>query len=168
MADGKVDLTALGRSQLIECIRKLEHDLELAQDDLRAAQAAGCNESLHILQHALGLDDYGRDSRGHVPADVGATYRNYYALGPDCDGWDLCMAHVEAGRMTKHDRNKNWTGGMSCFCVTDAGLAFIREHSPRPPKQTRAQKRYEAYLDADSALSFGEWLKAQRGAAHGR
>lgn len=38
MADGKVDLTALGRSQLIERIRKLEHDLELAQDDLRVAQ----------------------------------------------------------------------------------------------------------------------------------
>lgn len=39
MADGKVDLTALGRSQLIERIRKLEHDLELAQDDLRVARA---------------------------------------------------------------------------------------------------------------------------------
>jgi hypothetical protein len=119
------------------------------------------DESLHILQHALGLDEYGRDSKGRFPASVEEPYRNRYVVGPDSDAWALCMEHVEAGRMTRHDECRSWTGGMSCFCVTAAGLAFVREHSPRPPKRTRAQQRYEEYLDADSSLSFGEWLKAR-------
>jgi hypothetical protein len=97
--------------------------------------------SLHILQHALGLDDYGRDSKGRFPVNADEPYRNRYVVGPDSDAWQLCMEHVEAGRMTRHDEVKAWTGGMSCFCVTESGLAFIRANSPKPPKRTLAPSR---------------------------
>lgn len=120
------------------------------------------NPSLHILQHALGLDDYGRDSKGRMPADIEEPYRNRYVVGPDSDAWKLCMEHVEAGRMTRHDECKSWTGGMSCFCVTALGLRFVSEHSPRPPKVTRNQQRYLDWLrvsDVCPDLSFGQFLK---------
>lgn len=117
--------------------------------------------SLHILQHALGLDDYGRDERGRMPADVEQPYRNRYVVGEDCDSWKLCMEHVEACRMTRHDECRPWTGGMSCFCVTEAGLTFIREQSPKPPKVSRDKQRYLDWLDEADATGerFGEWLK---------
>lgn len=125
------------------------------------------DEALHILQHALGLDDYGRDSKGRFPDNIEEPYRNRYVMAESDDSpqWKLCMEHVEAGRMTRHDQCRSWTGGMSCFCVTEAGLAFVRANSPKPPKRTRSQQRYEQYLDADSSLTFGEWLKARKAVA---
>jgi hypothetical protein len=119
--------------------------------------------SLHILQHALGLDDYGRDDRGRIPANVDEPYRNRYVISERCDSWALCMEHVEAGRMSKHGPSAMFGGADGyCFCVTEAGLVHVRERSPTPPKRTRSQKRYDRYLDADSGLSFGEWLKEER------
>lgn len=119
--------------------------------------------SLHILQHALGLDDYGRDSRGRPPRDIEEPYRNRFVTSEDTKDWALCMEHHDAGRMTKHGPGALFGGSTSyCFCVTETGLAFVRERSPKPPKQTRAQKRYDEWLDADSVLTFGEWLKARR------
>lgn len=119
------------------------------------------NPSLHILQHALGLDDYGRDERGRIPADVEQPYRNRYVVGEDGDAWKLCLEHVEAGRMTRHDEVRSWTGGMSCFCVTASGLEYIRANSPRPPKVSRGQQRYLEWLDETDATNekFGAWLK---------
>lgn len=122
--------------------------------------------SLHILQHALGLDDYGRDHKGRIPADVTEPYRNRFVTSDGGKDWETCIAHAEAGRMERHGPGPLFGGQTSyCFCVTDAGLAFVREHSPRPPKRTRAQKRYAAYLEADSGLSFREWLTSQQGRA---
>jgi hypothetical protein len=112
--------------------------------------------SLHILQHALGLDDFGR----------GKAYRNHFATGPECDNWGLCMAHVEAGRMKKHEPRAIFGGGEHCcFVVTDAGKAFVREHSPRPSKRQRSRDRYLEWLrisDVCPDLTFGEWLKQSR------
>ena len=109
--------------------------------------------SLHILQHALGLDDYGR----------GKAYRNHFVTGPECDNWDLCMGHVEAGRMERHEPRTIFGGGAHCcFTVTEAGRDHVRSTSPKPPKRSRSKRRYEAWLDADSGLTFFEWLKAKR------
>jgi hypothetical protein len=106
--------------------------------------------SLHILQHALGLDDYGQ----------GDTYRNRYVVGPDCDSWDLCMAHREAGRMLRHGPSDLFGGSTSyCFTVTETGKAYVREHSPKPPKVSRAKARYRAWLKVGDLISFGDWLK---------
>jgi hypothetical protein len=112
--------------------------------------------SLHILQHALGLDDYGR----------GKSYRNHYVTGPSCDGWDLCMAHVEAGRMEKHEPRDMFGGGDNCcFTVTDAGREYVLEHSPTPPRMSPSKQRYLTWLrvaDVYPDMTFGEWLKQRR------
>jgi hypothetical protein len=52
------------------------------------------------------------------------------------------------------------TGGDGCFIVTDAGRAYVAKHSPPPPKLTRSQRRFQAFLDEASGLSCGEWLHA--------
>lgn len=89
--------------------------------------------SLHILQHALGLDDYGRDQKGRVPSDIEEPYRNRFVTSDGTTDWPLCVEHFEAGRMSKHGPSPLFGGGDSyCFCVTELGLAFVREHSPKP------------------------------------
>jgi hypothetical protein len=49
-------------------------------------------------------------------------------------------------------------GGGHCFTVTEAGRSHVRQHSPAPPKFTPSQRRYRDYLEADSGLTFREWL----------
>jgi hypothetical protein len=110
---------------------------------------------LHILQHALGLDDYGQ----------GSAYRNHFVASPSSAiTWAMCMAHVEAGRMVRHEPREMF-GGEDCYCfvVTEPGRQYVREHSPRPPRVhlTRSQRRYREFLQSDSGLSFGEWLRAR-------
>lgn len=114
--------------------------------------------SLHILQHALGMDDYGQLPKGE--------YRNHYCTESDSADWAMCMAHVEAGRMTRHGPSQLYGGNTSyCFVVTDAGRAFVREHSPKPPKVSRAKQRYLEWLAASDAwpdLTFADYLKGAR------
>jgi hypothetical protein len=105
-------------------------------------------KQLHILQHAQGLDQYGQ----------GTFYRNRFVTGPDGDDYVHCRELVEQGFMVEHPPRALF-GGMSCFCVTDAGREATVEHSLPPPKRTRSQRRYQQYLDQDCGLSFGEWLK---------
>ena len=107
-------------------------------------------EHLHILQHSLGLDQYGR----------GKAYRNHFVTGPGSDDFDTCVALAEAGLMKGYGERGALTGGDHLFGVTDAGRRFVREHSPRPPKLTRSQRRYREFLDADCGLTFGEYLKS--------
>jgi hypothetical protein len=104
---------------------------------------------LHILQHSLGVDGFGQ---GH-------QYRNHFVTGEGSDDHPHCMALVERGLMT-HRKANALTGGDDLFFVTDAGKAFVAEHSPKPPKLTRSQRRYRAYLKADCGVSFAEWIGA--------
>lgn len=117
--------------------------------------------SLHILQHALGLDYYGR----------GTWYRNRFVISPGCDDWELCMAHVEAGRMVRHEPRDIFGGGDSyCFVVTLAGKAYVREHSPKLPRVSRGKARYRRWLRSNCDMSFGEWVRGgyhKREASHG-
>lgn len=108
------------------------------------------DQSLHILQHALGLDDFGR----------GTSYRNHYVCGEDCDSWPLLVDHVNAGRMTRHGPREVF-GGSYCFVVTEAGREYVRSNSPVAPKPSPSKRRYQRFLDADSGLSFGEWMKRE-------
>ena len=105
---------------------------------------------LHILQHALGLDDHGQ----------GSWYRNHYVCGAGHHGYEDCRALVDLGFMTERPPSE-LTGGDSCFVVTDAGKDAVRRESPPPPKLTRDQKRYRDWLRADSGIKFGEWLKRE-------
>ena len=106
------------------------------------------DSKLHILQHALGVDEFGR----------GTQYRSHFATGEGSDDHADCMALFEAGLM-KRRANVEMYGGMDVFFVTDAGRAYVAEHSPAPPKLTRPQQRYQDFLNADCGWSFAEWLK---------
>ena len=105
------------------------------------------DEGLHILQHSLGLDQYGQGKR----------YRNHFCTGPGSFDYTTCRDLVAAGFMEERSGN-DLTGGDSLFIVTVAGVEFVERHSPPSPKLTRSQKRYRAWLRADSGLSFSEWL----------
>lgn len=103
---------------------------------------------LHILQHARGVDQYGRGKR----------YRNHYTIGRECDSFDTCEALVALGFMRDRGAEPAF-GGMHVFVVTAEGDTAIDRYSPAPPKLTRSQKRYAAWAAADSGLKFGEWLR---------
>jgi hypothetical protein len=107
-------------------------------------------ERLHILQHALGVDQYGR----------GEQYRSHFVTGEGSVDHPHCMALVAAGLMTRRDGATLPFGGDDLFHVTDAGRAAVAEHSPAPPRLTRSQQRYQAYLNADTGMSFREWIGA--------
>ena len=103
---------------------------------------------LQILQHALGVDQVGR----------GDQNRSHFVTGSGSDDHPTCMALTERGLMKRWDGATLQLGGDDFFRVTEAGRAFVAEHSPPPPKLTRSQRRYQRYLDADSSLTFREWL----------
>ncbi len=105
---------------------------------------------LHILQHSLGLDQYGG----------GNKYRNHFVTGEGSTDFDDCRALVADGLMTERAGNE-LSGGDSVFRVTQKGVDFVALNSPkRPPEPrlTRSQKRYRDFLKADCGLSFREWL----------
>lgn len=105
-------------------------------------------KQLHILQHSLGLDEYGR----------GTFYRNHFVTGEGSKDHADCMALVAAGFMTVRNGNE-LSGGDDVFRVTDDGKRAAVESSPAPPKLTRSQQNYQDYLDYDGSLSFIEFLK---------
>ena len=111
---------------------------------------------LHILQHSLGRDQYGK-------AGPSGDYRNHFCTGPSCDNFALCREAVAQGLMTEH-APREISGGDHIFKVTDAGREYIAANSPAPPKVSRGKARYLKWLEVSDCapdLSFGEWLKAR-------
>lgn len=104
------------------------------------------SDQLHILQHSLGVDQYGR----------GSIYRHHYVGDPES-----FRPLVELGYMVEYPPS-DLTGGDPLFIVTEAGKEAVRRESPAPPKLTRSQQRYRRFLDADSGMTFNEWLKYDR------
>ncbi len=126
------------------------------------------NALLHILQHSLGLNEYGQ----------GRQYRNHYVAGGK--DVDHCRELASMGYMREHKMAPELTGGSPCFVVTREGVEAVALFSPtRPPepKLTRAQKRYRDYWHGEYADNFawflginvprvecdGEYLKDERG-----
>ena len=105
-------------------------------------------KQLEILQHALGVDQYGR----------GEMYRNHFCAGGSDEV--VCRELVALGYMTSFERE--WLPYYNCV-VTDAGKAAMLAESPKPQKLTPSQRRYQRFLDADTGLKFREWLSAERG-----
>lgn len=112
------------------------------------------NKQLHILQHSLGLDEYGR----------GTFYRNRFVTGEGSKDHSDCMALVEQGFMTRMGSVKMY-GGDDYFTVTEDGKRAVVANSPSPPKLSRSKQRYQDWLDADCDISFGVWLKRRTGAS---
>jgi hypothetical protein len=111
---------------------------------------------LHILQHAIGADEHGRP-KSKTPG----YHRNHFVTGEGSKDFADCVALVERGWMSRTPGNAI-TGGADVFRVTEAGRRGIDTYSPPPPKQTRSQKRYDAFLEEDSDMRFGDWLRAQK------
>lgn len=105
-------------------------------------------KQLHILQHSLGLDEYGR----------GTFYRNRFVTGVGSKDHADCMALHEQGFMTRV-ANVEMFGGDDYFTVTELGKLAVVEDSPAPPKLTRSQQNYQDWLNYDSSLSFIEYVK---------
>ena len=104
-------------------------------------------EQLHVLQHALGVDEYGQ----------GRQYRNHFCAGGGDEA--ICRELVGMGLMKTFERS--YLPYYNCT-VTDAGKQAMAEQSPQPPpppKLTASQRRYRRFLDQDAGISFGEWLK---------
>jgi hypothetical protein len=101
-------------------------------------------EQLGILQHALGLDQYGR----------GEMYRNHFCAGGKDEA--ICRELVALGFMKTFTRS--YLPYYNCT-VTEEGKAAVLAQSPAPPKLTRSQQRYRAYLNADTGESFRNWLR---------
>lgn len=110
------------------------------------------DKRLGILQHALGLDQYGRRN--------GPEYRNWFVTTASTRDFAPCMEMVEAGLMIVREPTA-LSGGGHVFQVTEAGRKVVLDESPAPPKLTRSQKRYEAFLTEDSGMSFGDWLRSR-------
>ena len=99
---------------------------------------------LDILQHALGVDKYGR----------GEMYRNHFCAGGDDEA--TCRELVALGYMTTFTRS--YLPYYNCT-VTEAGNAEMLAASHKLPKLTRSQERYRRFLNADTGQSFREWLR---------
>lgn len=111
------------------------------------------DSKLHILQHSLGLNQYGE----------GNQYRNHFATGPGSKDFDDCVSLVGAGLMEDYG-TRSFTGDMHCFVVTPAGINYVTQNSPkRPPAQkvSRSKARYRRFLEYgdmfDSFLEFCRW-----------
>lgn len=107
---------------------------------------------LHILQHSLGVDQFGQ----------GDHYRNRFVTGEGSDDHPLCEALCAMGLMKVSEPRPSVFSGMDLFFVTEAGKRAMAENSPAPPKMTRAQKRYRAWLDGPADwMTFGDYLRSE-------
>ena len=104
--------------------------------------------TLEILQHALGRDRYG----------IGTDYRNHFCVGPGSVEFDLCRKAVADGLATE-SAPSDISGGDYVFRVTRKGKEFVTENSPKPPKLSAGQIRYQKWLDLDNDELFGDYLK---------
>jgi hypothetical protein len=107
-------------------------------------------EQLQILQHALGVDEYGR----------GDQYRNHFCAG----GADvlICRELVSLGYMEEWPKVE-WIPYFM-FSVMESGKAAMLAASQQPPKSSRGQKRYLEFLNWKDAGggSFREFLAARK------
>ena len=106
-------------------------------------------ELLAILQHALGLDEYGR----------GEACRNHFCAGVSDE--PLCRELVDMGYMYVFRPNASPYPYYN-VAVTSAGKEAVRRESPTPPKLTRSQQRYRDWLNSsagDCGITFGMWIK---------
>lgn len=122
--------------------------------DTESPQSLADQQILHILQHSLGLDEYGRTRGGN---------RNFFGTGEGNPDHVMCEQAVARGLMTKRATRLAFCPHEDVFYVTDAGKAWILEVSPKPPKIPASKSRYRAYLDARdySDMTFAEFLKGR-------
>lgn len=105
-------------------------------------------EQLQVLQHSIGADEYGR----------GGGYRNFFGTSQSSRDGQVCESLVALGFMGSSGKPVELFGGEHVYGVTEAGKLAIAEQSPKPPKMTRSQSRYQKWIEMDSGQTFREWL----------
>ena len=103
-------------------------------------------KQLHILQHTLGLNEYGE----------GRKYRNHFVTSKGCSDYDSIQILIENGLMVK----RCWLfTEQKCFSVTEKGIDFVENNSPKRPKISKSKARYQRYLEyGDMFDSFRAFL----------
>lgn len=115
-------------------------------------------ELLQILQHSLGVDQYGQ----------GNQYRNHFAANPESKDFSICQRLAEMGLMKNLGTKKSIFGDLNFFIVTPAGIDAVALHSPAPPKISKSKKRYQEYLKiADCFDNFKDFLRYDTGRRRG-
>lgn len=111
------------------------------------------NSQIEILQHALGVGEYGDK----------ASTRNHFVTGEGSADFKDCQALVAQGFMAVRSMAKELTGGDTCFVVTEEGRAhMLANRKPRPPapKLTKSQERYSRFLEyGDGFASFLDYCR---------
>jgi len=128
-------------------MRKKLADPVATGDVVVPAASVLTKRQLEVLQHALGVDEFGQ----------GRIYRNHFCAGGDDE--QTCRELVEMGYMETFTRS--FLPYYNCR-VTEIGKAAMLAESPRPPKLSPGQIRYRRFLSADTGESFGDWLKWER------
>lgn len=105
------------------------------------------SEKLKIIQHSLGVDQYGQGNR----------YRSHFVASAGHSDYETCLSLTEDGLMTHH--KSAIVGGGEIFHVTQRGEQWMAKNSPPAPVLTRSQKRYRQYLNSECGESFINWLK---------
>lgn len=102
---------------------------------------------LRILQHAIGVDEYGQ----------GEQYRNHFVAGGD--DVSLCRELCEIGYMIER-KDYGLTGGMPWFSVTPNGIDAVAIESPKKPKLKKSKARYLRFLEyGESFENFIEFCR---------
>lgn len=111
---------------------------------------------LNILQHTMGLDEFGR----------GNKYRNHFVSCKGHHDQPEIDIMVSEGLMEKVlGIHPELLGGKDshCFRVTRKGERYIEENSPKPPRLTKAQQRGARWREfGDMFDSFRDFLRWDR------
>lgn len=81
---------------------------------------------LHILQHSLGLNKYGK----------GRQYRNHFCTAPGSKDYPECQILVGAGFMKEYPGSE-LSGNSPIFIVTEAGIEYVKRHSQRRNEEAK-------------------------------
>ncbi len=122
------------------------------------------SDLLHILQHSLGLDLYGQppeNYQGCHDDEFPGCYRNRFVTSPTSPDGVKCEQLVAGGLMARPTRQPGFIGDMVNYFVTQAGYEAVRRDSPRPPKVSKAKRRWQAFREFREAYqcTFKEYLK---------
>lgn len=110
---------------------------------------------LEMMQHALGLDQYGQpldDYKGCSDDEFPRCYRNRYVTYDVSPCGRNCEEMIQAGWMAKPSRQPSFIGGMTNYFVTRAGYEAVKKFSPQPPRLSRAKQRWQDYLATDGVF----------------
>lgn len=109
-------------------------------------------EQIDIIRHTLGCDQFGN-----------GEYRNYFAAGQTGKDHQTFEEFVGLGIAVKNPRfPSEISGGSDVYHITGWGKDLFLSQCPKPLRKTRAQLKYEKWIEEDSGRTFAEFLGIKR------